>query len=85
MDFARAILIVLSLNSGIYQITNSGSASRYQYAKYVLDLTTKSEIFVNNLITDSVIRPKKVILFNNTEFEMRDWREAINAYLDNEC
>lgn len=81
LDLANAIMHHLHLDNGIYHITNSGSASRFQYAKYILDLTTKGEILIDNILPDNVRRPSKVILMNHNMLEMRHWSLSLSEYL----
>lgn len=81
LDLATSIINNLHLKSGIYHITNSGSTTRYQYAKKILDLTTKDSPNVDNVLSNNVIRPRKVILSNTLELEMRHWTLALKDYL----
>jgi dTDP-4-dehydrorhamnose reductase len=80
-DLAQGILEIISHSNGIFHLTNSGFASRYEYTKYILGNSTKSEVIINNDLSKGVIRPEKVLLVNNTNIELRHWKDALNDYL----
>lgn len=82
-DLAHAIISYLHYDNGIYHITNTGSASRFQYAEHILKLTTYGEILVNNELSGDVKRPPKVILHISTNLEMRPWSDSLSEYLSN--
>lgn len=81
LDLAYAIIHHLHYASGIYHITNSGTATRYQYAKHILDLTTHGEILINNVLQYDVKRPRKVVLFKPYDLVMRHWTISLSDYL----
>jgi len=81
LDLAKTIIDILPMGSGVYHVSNSGFASRYEYAKFILDLTTNGPIVVDNELSKLVKRPQKVILVNNTGIELRSWKDALKEYL----
>lgn len=83
-DLALRLMEIISYANGIYHITNSGIASRFDYASLVLALTTKGSIQISNISKKEVERPKRVILVNNLDKDLRNWEEALEAYLSSE-
>jgi len=80
-DLAQGILEIISHSNGIFHLTNSGFASRYEYAKYILDKSSKSEVVINNNLSKGLNSPKKVLLVNNTKINLRHWQDALDDYL----
>lgn len=80
-DLSDNIMKIIYSDGGIYHITNSGQGTRYDYANNILMLTTRGQITVNNDTKGSVLRPKKVILVDNSMLAIRHWKEALAEYL----
>lgn len=80
-DLSDNIMKIIYSDGGIYHITNSGQGTRYDYANNILMLTTRGQIRVNNDTKGSVLRPKKVILVDNSMLAIRHWKEALAEYL----
>jgi dTDP-4-dehydrorhamnose reductase len=89
-DLAAKILeIVETEEYGLYHVTNSGSASRFDYLKCVIEafeLSTPIEPVDSGSFPRSAPNPDCETLANlNIEFlnlePMRPWRDAIHAYV----
>ncbi len=69
---------------GIYHLTNSGTASRYDWAKEIFmikNIKAKLNEVNSDFFQRKAIRPKYEIL-NNTKFiQLRPWTEALKEYL----
>ncbi len=80
IDFDRE-----SIDFGIYHVTNSGSASWFDFAKAIFEaagIKINVEPISSDQFPAKAIRPKYSILLNSKiPARMRDWREAMEVYL----
>lgn len=86
VDLAHATRAMVEENKpfGTYHIINTGIASRYDWAKEVLEikgLKAELELVSSGDFVRKAKRPKYEVL-NNTKFiELRPWTEALREYL----
>jgi dTDP-4-dehydrorhamnose reductase len=89
-DLAAAVLKLIHSDArGIVHITNSGSCSWYDFAREVLSQAGRNSVRVLPISTSEAarpaMRPQYSILspasLNQHGITMRDWREAVTAYL----
>jgi dTDP-4-dehydrorhamnose reductase len=89
-DLAAAILALLERNAtGLFHIANAGVATWWDLARAALDESGYSDLTVERIRTDELTldapRPKWSVLdcskAERVGVEMRDWREALVAYL----
>lgn len=69
---------------GIYHITNSGSASWYDFAKEIFSITGKKINLIPVPSTDfprKAVRPNKAVLLNTKLPAIRPWQEALREFL----
>lgn len=78
LDLAEKTQEIISLEPGIYHLTNDGSCSWFEFA----------EAFIDNAVPCSsaefprkAVRPKYSVLNNTKTMSLRHWREALNDYL----
>lgn len=97
LDLSRAIKGVLDiyfsrgLACGIYNITNSGCCSWYEFAQHIIKLahlTTKVAAITSSQAQRKAKRPKNSTLSNEkfyllTGYALPPWQEALKHYLDN--
>jgi dTDP-4-dehydrorhamnose reductase len=88
VDLARAILSVIKANNsnfGIYNFSNEGTASWYDFAKEIFRINNNT-ISVNSIPTDAfptpAIRPKYSVLDKTKiktvfNLEIKNWKEAL--------
>lgn len=77
---------------GIYHLSNSGSTSRYNFARYLLDKASFQHIEIGQisrhewvrLSTPPVYTNMANINARNLSIELRDWREAVDTFLEKE-
>lgn len=86
VDLAAAVAVLLNDNRafGTYHITNSGSASWYDFAKEIFAITGKSINLISVPSTEfprKALRPKKSVLINTKFHTMRPWQEALREFL----
>ncbi len=89
-DLAGALLALIEQKcEGIVNVSNDGSCSRYEWAKYIFE-TTGYEIKINPIKSSEYKRPAKVPLNSTldcqklttiTGMRMRSWKEAVASYL----
>ncbi len=86
-DLAQATRALIEQQKpfGIYHIINSGTASRYDWAKEIFDIrkvTANLESVSGEVFERKAKRPQYEVL-NNTKFiELRPWTEALREYLE---
>lgn len=92
-DVAEAIVSLSQTHRyGIYHMVNRGSASRYQFARYVLDKAGFANTPITPISSKEWARPSTPPTYatlnnNNGEFlgiTMRHWQEAVDAFLSKE-
>lgn len=92
LDVVTATKRLLNSNcKGIYHFTNSGSCSRYEFAKEikkVLNLDCKLVPVSSDQFPDPVPRPQKTTLSTekyqkDTETEIPFWKDSLRKYLKN--
>ncbi|TFH46849.1 MAG: dTDP-4-dehydrorhamnose reductase, partial [ANME-2 cluster archaeon] len=78
-DLARKTKDIVGNAPGIYNITNEGICSWYEFAKAVIDnlIPCSSDEFIRK-----AKRPKYSILVNSRTSPMRHWRDALAEYLE---
>jgi dTDP-4-dehydrorhamnose reductase len=85
-DLAHATRAIIEEKKpfGIYHLVNSGAASRYDWAKEVIEIKRlKNEVHAvdSDFFPRKARRPQYEVL-NNTKFiELRPWTEALREYL----
>lgn len=90
-DLANAIWLLVKVgHTGIFNVTNSGSCSRYEWSKKIFKIA-KHDIFLQPITSNEYKRPASVpqhaILDCKkftavTGYQMRKWDEALNDYFN---
>ena len=85
-DLAAAVKEILEKNMpyGIYHITNSGSASWYQFALEIFTIKQMPTTLIKMPAEDfrrPAQRPKQAILENTKFPKLRPWQEALSEFL----
>lgn len=92
-DLAQAVIkLVATGRYGIYHLVNSGSASRYAFARYVLDRAGYADVSITPIISREWTRPSTPPTYaslnnNNGAFlgiTLRHWQDAVDAFLTTE-
>jgi len=92
-DLAEAIVkLIHTGHYGIYHLTNSGTCSRYEFARAVLELAGRGDVPVDPVTSDQWPRastpPLHCALYNLAGaalgITLRPWREALEAYFRQE-
>ncbi len=91
IDLSHAIEKLISCNAkGIFNITNSGECSWYQFAKNILELAGIKGVDVVPITSEELKRPARRPAYsilncskfkNTTNYNMRHWEEALKDYL----
>ena len=91
-DLAHAIIKLVDLRpSGIYHVANSGQTTWHGFASAIIEFEGLHSIQVEELTTTELNRPAPRPLYSIldlnkfrslTNFTLRDWKEALKAYLD---
>lgn len=95
-DLAEAIVALVAANSpaGVYHLTNSGEASRYEWAVEILRLSGMGDIVVDAVTMeqlraggyDGPAKPPYSVLANTRAASLgimlRPWREALATYFE---
>jgi dTDP-4-dehydrorhamnose reductase len=90
-DLAEAIACLLRTEHfGIYHFTNSGTCSRYEWTRRILDLSGRGQVLVEPITHEQWPRPAPPPLFcpivNLTGvalgITLRPWEEALEAYFE---
>ena len=90
VDLAEAIkLLVATGQYGTYHLSNEGSCSRYDFAREVLDLAGMEDVDIEPILSSEFKRKSTPPLYcglKNTAaaalgIELRGWREAVAAYV----
>jgi len=89
-DLAEALWILIKQKyEGIVNVSNDGSCSRYEWAKYIFE-TMGFKIKMNQIKSSEYKRPAKVPLNSTlncqkfttiTGMQMRPWEETVESYL----
>ncbi len=84
-DLARATLALLDNNAGygIYHITNAGSASWYEAARYMFDrlgIAATLKPVAGDLFARPASRPKNSTLVSGKLAPLRSWQAAVDEY-----
>jgi dTDP-4-dehydrorhamnose reductase len=91
VDLAKAIVRLLETHAyGIYHLVNEGAASRFEFAKALLERSGRGDIPLTPITTDAFERastpPPYAPLANTAAaalgIRLRPWRDAIAAFLD---
>ena len=77
---------------GIYHLCNAGYTSRYHFARYFLDKAGFNHIDIGRISHHEWARPSTPPVYTslanlsakNLGIEMRDWREAVDTFLEKE-
>jgi len=92
-DLAEAVIkLVATGRYGIYHLVNSGNASRYAFARYVLDKAGYTTTPITPIISKEWARPSTpptyASLNNNNgaflEITLRHWHDAVDDFLQKE-
>jgi len=86
VDLAVQVKILLEMGKplGIYHITNSDSASWYDFAREIFNITGKKvnlESVSSKTFPRKAPRPKKTVLLNTKLPKLRPWQEALKEFL----
>ena len=86
VDLAKAIFDLLKKESpfGVHHITNQGSCSWYEFAKYILNaagLPSKVQPIRTSESLSVVARPHSSILQSNHKIVLPSWQDAIKRYI----
>ena len=94
-DLAKAISILIdegSYGKEVYNISNKGEISWFDYAKTILNISGMKDVKVMPItseeLTRSAKRPTFSVLDNSkfekkVKFSMRNWKEALQEYINN--
>lgn len=89
-DLALAIVrLIRTGRYGVYHLVNEGSASRYEFARYILDKTGLADTPITPIALKDWERPSSPppygVLANHAGasigIRLRDWRDAVDAFL----
>jgi dTDP-4-dehydrorhamnose reductase len=85
-DLVGAIVAIVKEKPefGIYHITNTGSASWYEFAKEIFKITQKKvtlKPIPAGTFSRSALRPAKAVLVNTKLPPLRSWQEALKEFL----
>lgn len=92
-DLAEAVIkLVATGRYGIYHLVNSGGASRYAFARYVLDRVGYADVSITPIISREWTRPSTPPTYaslnnNHAAFlgiTLRHWQDAVDAFLTKE-
>lgn len=87
IDLAQQTLKILDdrKDYGIYHVTNSGSCSWYDFAKFFLERYSESEVKITPVTSEEFPRPAKrphySMLQNSKLTPSRSWEDAVTEYL----
>jgi dTDP-4-dehydrorhamnose reductase len=85
LDLAEAVLALLKTKKyGIYHLVNDGSCSWYEYACEIFNqLGISQEVLpiTSQELKRDAVRPQNSILLNTKAPKLRNWKEALTAYL----
>lgn len=93
-DFAEALAqLIATPYYGIYHLVNEGRASRWAFARHILDLSGYSDKEIERIAAAEFPRPSKppeyAVLHNfaaaRRGIVLRDWREAVEDFLQKEA
>jgi len=84
-DLARATSLLLETDSdfGVYHLTNSGSASWYDLARRIFEVTPRKPQLIavpGSTFPRKAIRPAKAVLLNTKTAPLRPWEEALREF-----
>ena len=87
LDLAHATRALIEQKKpfGIYHLSNSGTASRYDWAKEVFTIKgikTKLGPVYSDFFKRAAKRPKYELLINTKFIQLRPWTEALREYLE---
>ncbi|GAB5493411.1 MAG: dTDP-4-dehydrorhamnose reductase [Phototrophicaceae bacterium] len=92
-DLADAIIDLISTERyGTYHLVNEGTVSRYNFARYFLDKAGLDDIEVGKISRYEWTRPSQPPVYSglanhsarNLGIVMRNWQEAVDAFLEKE-
>jgi dTDP-4-dehydrorhamnose reductase len=89
-DLASGTLALIESDaaSGIYHLTNSGSASWYDIAAEIFRVTGRRvelEPVPSSAFPRKARRPARAVLLNTKTAALRSWQDALRAYLKEQC
>lgn len=93
-DLAQAIVALIQTGIyGTYHLVNAGYASRYAFARHVLDCTQNTHISIEPITSDSWQRLSTPPLFAPLEnmigahhgITLRPWQQAVEAFIQKEA
>ncbi|MDD3985738.1 MAG: dTDP-4-dehydrorhamnose reductase [Methanobacterium sp.] len=85
-DLSKTLVLLITQNKpfGVYNITNSGFCSWFEFAseiKSIINSECKIVECGSEEFLTKAIRPKNSILNNNKIEKLRNWKEAVKEYL----
>ncbi len=92
-DCAAAICRLIETERfGIYHVVNEGNASRYAFARHVLDCAGYADVPIKPIIGAQRPRPSKPPMYSTLRnfaaaqmgITLRPWREAVSAFFEQE-
>lgn len=94
LDFSRCLAnLVKTEYYGVYHMANTGTCTRYDIARHILTHLNRNDVTLEPVTSEAFRLPAnraKSEMLRNYALElrgmntMRDWREALNDYLDKE-
>lgn len=92
-DLAAAVAALIETERyGVYHFVNSGAASRYEFARYVLDRAGHADTPIQPISAQQWQRPSTPPTYTALEnlagaligITLRDWRQSVDAFLEKE-
>jgi len=92
LDFSRCLAELITTDFyGLYHMANKGTCTRYDVARHILDHLERKDLSLDPVTSENFVLPAPRAnseMLHNYALElrdmdkMRDWREALNDYLD---
>jgi len=92
LDFSRCLADLIKTDFyGLYHMANKGTCTRYDVARHVLDSLGRDDVVLNAVTSEAFVLPApraRSEMLRNYMLElsgvdsMRDWRAALNDYLE---
>ncbi len=93
LDFSRCLASLIKTDFyGLYHMANKGSCTRYDVARHILDHLNRKDLSLDPVTSEAFVLPaprarseqlRNYMLELRAMDTMRDWREALNDYLEN--
>ncbi|MGA2785651.1 MAG: dTDP-4-dehydrorhamnose reductase [Candidatus Bathyarchaeia archaeon] len=92
LDFSHCLADLIKTDFyGLYHMANKGNCTRYDVARHILDHVNRKDVSLDAVTSETFVLPApraRSEMLRNYMLElrgmdtMRDWREALNDYLD---